>query len=103
MKIELYSVRDTLLCYSQPFPAENEQVALRMFIASVRSPQPNACNTFPENKELWKIGSFDDKTGKLYTDLRHIANAQSYVIECEPEKIIKEQENGGKEDGRSDQ
>lgn len=88
MKISLYSVKDTLVGFSQPFCSVNDATALRMFISSVRSKEQNACNTFPENKELWKLGDIDDQTGKIKSDVVFLAKASIYVNEQLPlEKI----------------
>lgn len=81
MKIEMYSVKDSMVGFSQPFCMVNEAVALRAFIASVRSPEPNVANTFPENKSLWKVGTMDDQTGELTADVKFIAEASPYVIQ----------------------
>lgn len=80
MKIELFSIKDVLVGFSQPFACANEAVALRQFIGSVRAQQPNICNTFPENKELWKIGELDDQTGELTSNIKFIARATTYVM-----------------------
>lgn len=79
MKIELFSVKDVLVGFSQPIACVNEAVALRQFIGSCRAQQPNICNTFPENKEFWKLGTLDDETGELKNDLKFLARASNYV------------------------
>lgn len=78
MKIELYAVKDVLVGLSQPFCAQNEAVARRMFIGSAQAQTPNVVNTFPENKELWKIGDYDDQTGAVTSDLKFIDRAAPY-------------------------
>lgn len=78
MKIELYAVKDVLVGMSQPFCAQNEAVARRMFIGSAQAQTPNLVNTFPENKELWKIGDYDDQTGALTSDIKFIDRAAPY-------------------------
>lgn len=95
MKIELFSVKDTLVGFSRPFAALSDAVALRQFIATVRSPQPNFCNTFPEQKELYYVGSMDDATGKITTSdelPRYLASASAYVLPVEQIKQDKEEE-----------
>ena len=67
---KLYTVRDVKGCYGceNGVPAlldmPNDEFALRMVKVSVMKGQkPNALNTFPEDKELWCVGEFDEKTG----------------------------------------
>lgn len=92
MKLELYAVKDNKVGFSQPFVCPNQAFALRMFITSVRSDKPNAANTFPEDKELWKVGELDDQTGRLTSDLAQIAHASTYVL---PKEQSQEVENDG--------
>lgn len=79
MKMELFAIKDTMVGFSQPFPAVNEGVALRQFIGSAKAEQPNIVNTYPENKELWKLGVLDDQTGELNSDIKFIARASVYT------------------------
>lgn len=99
MIINLYSVKDTLVGFSVPFGSMSDEVALRQFAATVRSPQPNFCNTFPENKELYVIAQFDDQSGKVIIDdslPRFLARASSYVLPTEtPVNLVSK---GGKEE-----
>lgn len=79
MKIELFSIKDNLVGHSQPFCAVSEQVAIRQFIGSANSEQPNIVNTYPENKELWKLGSVDDQTGVLESDVKYLCRASDFI------------------------
>ena len=79
MKMDLYAIKDNLVGFSQPFPCHNEGVALRQFIASARAEQPNIVNTYPENKELWKVAVMDDQTGEVSADLKFVARAITYT------------------------
>lgn len=83
MKIELYSIKDVCVGFSQPFACINDDVALRQFIATVRAERPNFCNTFPEHKELWKLGHMDDQDGKIFSKPKFMAKAISYVVVSE--------------------
>lgn len=69
---KLYTVRDVLCGYGciRGIPAVidlcNDQEAIRMVKGSlVRGAQPNALNTNAEDKELWCVGEFDEKTGNI--------------------------------------
>lgn len=80
MKIELYSVKDTKVGFSVPFSCVSDDVALRQFIATVRSSQPNFCNTFPEDKMLYHVGSFDDQSGVITPcEPNFLAHAVTFV------------------------
>ena len=76
---ELYAVKDTLVGFSQPFPMQNEAVALRSFSGAASSPQQNNVNTNPEHKQLWYIGTFDDVSGALVANPRYVADATQFL------------------------
>lgn len=77
--LELYSIKDDLIGFSQPFFSQSEQVALRQFIASVRATTPNIANTFPENKKLYRVGIMNLLSGEIEKDVTYIASAMTYV------------------------
>lgn len=79
MKIELFSIKDNLVGHSQPFCAVNEQVAVRQFAGSANAEQPNVVNTYPENKELWKLGTLDDQTGILESEVKYLGRAIDFI------------------------
>lgn len=79
MKIELYAIKDVMLGFSNPFASANDQTAIRAFASSVRSPQPNLANEYPEHKQLWHIGTMEFESGELESDVRFLANAMTYV------------------------
>lgn len=69
---KLYTIRDVLTGFGvqNGVPAiidlHNDQEAIRVVKGScVASAQPNALNTNAEDKELWCIGEFDERTGKI--------------------------------------
>ena len=80
--MKLYTIRDVLVGYGviQGLACiinfENDVVALRALKESMFPGQkPNAFNVHPEDKELWRVGEFDQQTGK--------------IIACEPVLIGK--------------
>ena len=77
--LEIYSIKDDLLGFSQPFLSNSEAVALRSFIASVRASEPNAANTFPENKSLYRLGTINIESGSIVSDVVFIARAITYL------------------------
>lgn len=77
--IELYAVKDTMIGFSQPFFAHSRPVAIRQFVGSVRATTPNVANTFPENKELYFLGTMDLNTGVVNSNVEFVARAIDYV------------------------
>lgn len=70
--MKLYTIRDVLAGYGvQPgVPAilnlPNDDVAIRVLKGSVaEGAKPNVLNTNIEDKELWCVGEFDEKTGRI--------------------------------------
>ena len=74
MKMELYSVKDTKLgSFAQAFNAPNEAIAKRMVQSTVNA-KGNQINEYPEDFQLFKLGSYDDQTGELTSDVKFILN-----------------------------
>lgn len=93
MNINVYSVKDSKVGFGTPIACINDEMALRQFIGSVRAETPNVCNTYPEDKSFWKLGSFDEATGVFTCDLRELAKAEIYVVPApEPDKLAAERE-----------
>lgn len=59
----MYSVRDRLVGFNAPFIMPNEDVAKRAFKQRLEK-DPNS-----EDLELYKVGKFDDETGKIESEL----------------------------------
>ena len=85
---KLYTVRDVLAdygCIGQGVPAvlnmPNDEFAIRVIKGScVKGATPNVFNTNPEDKELWCIGEFDEKTGRIKSiDPYLVAKAIDYI------------------------
>lgn len=81
MILNLYAIKDTKGPFTQPIVYPNDEFALRAFIAAVRSSQPNAANTFPEDKQFFRVGAYDDQSGVLQSDIKLLACASNYVVE----------------------
>lgn len=78
MEGNLYSVKDTKLGkFGMPFTAPNDEIAKRNLIATIRAGDNNIAE-FPEDFQLFKIGSMNDDTGELTTDVKFLANAIEY-------------------------
>lgn len=53
-----------IVTYLQPFHVSHEAVALRSFKDACNNPESAVCRT-PEDFALYRLGTFDDQTGKF--------------------------------------
>lgn len=75
----LYTIKDTLVGFiNAPFPSENDETAKRLFVSLAKESQDNLVNTFPENKELWRVGYIDKNTGNLISAVQFLDRASAY-------------------------
>jgi hypothetical protein len=51
--------------YAQPFFAQNDGVAVRIVQSAVNGPERNNITLYPEQFSLWRLGEYNDKTGKI--------------------------------------
>lgn len=65
MKLGLYSIRDELVGYGQPFSLPSVEVAVREFRNQVNSETPNLLNTNKSDMVLFKLGVFDTQSGEI--------------------------------------
>lgn len=88
---KLYCVRDVKAGFgvTQGVPAvidmPNDEYARRVLKGScAKGQKPNALNIYPEDKELWCIGEFDDLTGRLTPiEPYMVGRALDYISELE--------------------
>lgn len=73
MKLGIYSIKDNLIGFMSPFYSENNATAIRMFSRAANEPEKNAVNEYIENKELWAIGTFNDQTGEIISEVIYLA------------------------------
>ena len=64
MKLNVYSVKDVKVAFLQPFFMQNNALAHRAFVSTINTPG-NPIAQYPQDHELWHIGTFDDETGLL--------------------------------------
>lgn len=82
MNIKIYTVKDTKIGFMQPFYAQNEQVAIRMFTNSANSKtSENSVNVNPEDKELWLLGEYNDQTGTITSEIKFVTKAIDVIKE----------------------
>lgn len=63
--LKIYAIKDTKTGFMNPFYLQNDEVAIRSFKKAANEIQPNAVNDFPEDKELWYLGTYDSDTGVI--------------------------------------
>lgn len=61
--MKIYSIKDTKAGYMNPIYMQNDEIAVRTFKKYANDAQPNVVNEFIEDKELWYLGEFDERTG----------------------------------------
>lgn len=79
MILNVYAIKDRYVGFSTPFTFENDKVALRAFENSVNSEVANACNTYPEDKELCRLAKFDTNTGLFEIDYEMLSGATAFI------------------------
>lgn len=68
MKLEIFSIKDRQLdAFMQPWCAQAIGQASRMFTDEVNNKE-GAMNKHPEDYDLYHIGRFDQRTGKIETN-----------------------------------
>ena len=78
MKASLYAVLDTIAeAFKAPFVQPNDNMAIRLFNNAANDPQSDIYQN-PEDYRLYKIGTFDDVSGKVEAEEvpAFLANAQ---------------------------
>lgn len=65
MKVRYYSVKDLKGGFGQPHPYANDEIAKRNYRAALSDNKPNLVNQFPEDFDLYFIGTFDDETSRF--------------------------------------
>ena len=79
MKYGIYSIKDTKIGFMNPFYSHNDGTALRDFTNGANDAQKNAINTNPEDKELWRLGEFDDQTGEIKSEVKYLIKANDVI------------------------
>ena len=63
--LKIYSIKDVKAGFMNPIYLLNDEIAIRSIKKAANDVQPNAVNDFPEDKELWYLGTFDEDTGLI--------------------------------------
>lgn len=72
MKMGVYAIKDTKIGFMNPWLSHNDQTAIRTYKTAQEEIEPNSINTNPEDKELWKLGTFNDNTGHIEAEVEFL-------------------------------
>lgn len=79
--LKIYCIKDTKSGFMNPFYLQNDEIALRSFKKAANETQPNSVNDFPEDKELWYLGTFEEESGLITGELpRFLVRAIDCII-----------------------
>lgn len=70
----IYAIKDEKSGFDKVFTSLNDAYANREFMIVVKDDQ-SLFNKYPHDFSLWRIGSFDSKTGEVEKDLYTVATA----------------------------
>lgn len=76
----LYAIKDVKTTFWKPFVAVNEQSALREFDNLINSGHEFATQNYAD-LELWKIGTYDDTTAVIVSDVDYVASGRDFFKE----------------------
>lgn len=77
--VNIYVVRDAQLGFSSMFTAANDAVAIRNFASAVNTPG-TVMHDSPEDFALCRLGTFDDETGTILSELPNVVASATYYI-----------------------
>lgn len=73
----LYSIKDVKSGFLSVSPFKNDELAKRAYLNLLNDPHPNQVSMNPEDFELWCVGSFDQDSGIINSEVRFVASATS--------------------------
>jgi len=90
-KLMLFSTFDRKAeVFARPFCERSTTSAMRAFSAAVQHPESGALHEYPEDFDLYLIGTFDDDDGSIEVNGLHlIANAAAVMRELEARAAAK--------------
>ena len=89
MIYNIYCFKDSVVGqFMNPFYQHNDNVAKRTLSQAVNDSNPNVVNQNVGDISLYCVGTFNDVTGEVKSDLRHVANAVDFAL------VDKEVSNG---------
>lgn len=72
----LFAIKDVKVGFKSPFVRQNKELAIRDFKNAVADKNPNNYLSLnPEDFELWYIGSYDETTGIIKSELEPLCSS----------------------------
>lgn len=90
MEYNVYSVKDKKIGYMNTWCAENDNVAKRDFGDAINDPR-STLNRHPYDMELWRVGTWNDKTAEIKSDIEYLCSGVDYYVERKENKEIVEE------------
>lgn len=82
MKLYIYAVKDTIQgAFMNPFYLQNDNVAMRSFKNTIQSETMNQIKMNAKDMQLFKLGEFEEETGKIESDVQFLVDGSHYIIE----------------------
>ena len=78
MKLNIYSVKDNLSNFMQPFYLQNDELAKRAFANTINSEEPSQIKTNYADMNLYRIGTFDDDTGEIVGQIEYLGKGADF-------------------------
>lgn len=77
-KLNLYSIKDTKMGFNQVLIMPNNASAIRTFGDIARNKE-HPIAKHPEDYQLFKIGTMDEDTGELVSEVNFLENATAFA------------------------
>jgi len=92
MITKLYSVKDKKVGYMNTWAELNDNAAKRDFGDAIND-ERSTLNKHPYDMELWRVGTWNDETAELISDIEYLASGVDFYKENT--KKEKKEENVG--------
>lgn len=80
MILEIYCIKDTVVGqFLNPYLQHNQQHAIRSARMAVNASESNPLRENAKDKQLWKLGTFNDATGEIKSSPEFIANINDLI------------------------
>lgn len=76
----LYALKDVKSGFMSILVLKNDELAKRSYKNMLADPTPSLVNQNPEDFELWCLGSYDQDSGIIISDVRFVASATSIGV-----------------------
>lgn len=80
MTINLYAVKDVKVGFMNTWGEINDAAAKRDFDDAINHSQ-SALNKHPHDMQLYKVGTWNDQTGELTSEVKYLASGADYFKE----------------------